>query len=128
SREAILFTRAGDASSAGGSWRRMNTMRGGMCVATVTVLFARLLFAQTTKPAPPPVSFDIGAKVQVKWGGLWRDAVVKNKGNGWTLVNYTPGKMMEWVEPWRIRSVGSKDDAIGYAKPGKSLLKAEPAP
>src|SRR5215218_8001777 len=107
-------------------------MRFGAVLITVVLLVSDSpLIAQATKPAAPAANaadFNVGAKVEVKWGGLWRDAIVKNRGNGWVLVNYSPGSSMEWVEPWRIRAAGSKDESIEYAKPGRALTKAEPPP
>lgn len=81
-------------------------------------------------PAAPlrePV-WNNGQKVDVKWGGLWFDAVVKNRGNGWYLVEYQQTGGFEWVEPWRLRATGSNEDTIPHAPPGKRLRKPEPPP
>lgn len=80
---------------------------------------------------PPQPSFPVsnGMKLESKWGGSWREAVVKQKSaNGWILVNYTPGPFLEWVEPWRLRKIGDKTDAIPYARPNDTLHKPEPPP
>lgn len=68
----------------------------------------------TNKPQPP--SFANGQKVEVKWGGLWRKAVVVNHRGQWLLIDYDGNKFFrEWVEPWRVRSVGSAYDIPGSA-------------
>src|SRR6185436_19559487 len=69
------------------------------------------------KPAPKVADWKTGEKVEAKWGGQYRKAVVINRRGEWYLINYEPGPFREWVEHWRIRKVGDTDDPIGYAKP-----------
>ena len=81
------------------------------------------------KPPKPAVTWKTGQEVEVKWGGLYRKAKIKNKApNGWVLVIWDNNVFYEWVEPWRIRAVGSEEDEIGYAQPGKTLRKPEAPP
>ncbi|MDB5331317.1 MAG: hypothetical protein JWP03_2468 [Phycisphaerales bacterium] len=75
------------------------------------------------KPAKPPAVWNLHSAVEVKWGGLYRKAAVVNRRGDWYLVNYENGPFDEWVEPWRIRKVGSSDDPIGYAKPNATVFK-----
>src|SRR4051812_25483120 len=98
SREALLFTRARAASAPRRRGGGFHVMRSGAVLITF-ILFGSgaPLMAQATKPAAPAVGaadVAVGAKIEVKWGGLWRAAVVKNHGNGWVLVNYLPGISM----------------------------------
>ncbi|HEV7300223.1 MAG TPA: hypothetical protein VGN72_12710 [Tepidisphaeraceae bacterium] len=80
-------------------------------------------------PAAPEFKPGVGMKVQTKWGGAWRDSVVKKRAvNGWVLINYAPGSSIEWVEPWRIRKVGDDADDIPYARPNNMLHKMEAPP
>lgn len=66
--------------------------------------------------AQQPPSFANGQKVEVKWGGLWRKAVVVNHRGQWLLIDYDGNKFFrEWVEPWRVRSIGSAYDIPGSA-------------
>ena len=84
----------------------------------------------TSAPAvkPKPVVWLTGQKVQVKWGGLWRDAAIVNRRDGWHLVEYTPGRTREWVEPYRIRKVGSNVDEVGYCDPNDFVRGNEGPP
>ncbi len=84
----------------------------------------------TTKPAAPKApSWNNGQKVEVKWGGLWRQASIFNRRGEWYLVTYDArGNSREWVEPWRIRAVGSTEDNIGYAKPNSMARPTDPPP
>ena len=89
--------------------------------------------AATTAPAKPqaatrPVVFNVGQKAEVKWGLEWRNATVKGKANGWTLVAFEGGSFLEWVEPWRLRKPGSTEDPFGYVHPNDVLLKPQAAP
>jgi len=84
----------------------------------------------TTKPKAKEAEFVVkgGMTVEVKWGGMWRKAVVKNRvATGWALVNYSPGSSHEWVEIWRIRAIGSIVD-IPHARPNESSFKPTPPP
>ncbi len=88
---------------------------------------------EETAPAaaskPVPQQFRINEKVEVKWGGLWRDAVIMNYRNEWYLVRYGNNSFFkEWVEPWRVRTVGSKQDDIGSAKPNNRKAEEGPPP
>jgi hypothetical protein len=78
----------------------------------------------------PKKTWNVGQKVQTKWGGLWFDAKIEKKAaNGWYMVQYEGhGKQYEWVEPWRLRAPGSTVDDVGYARPGTSGFKPIPAP
>jgi beta-lactamase regulating signal transducer with metallopeptidase domain len=61
-------------------------------------------------------TFAKGQKVQVKWGGIWRKAVVVNHRGQWLLIDYDGNKSFrEWVEPWRARSIGSAYEISGPA-------------
>jgi hypothetical protein len=55
--------------------------------------------------------------MQVKWGGSWWDARIIRKEEDWTLVEYTSDKSREWIEPWRMRDAGSKDDDLPHVSP-----------
>jgi hypothetical protein len=68
-----------------------------------------------------------GQAVEVKWGGLWQEAKLVRQGNGWWLVQYDKGKRLEWVQPWRLRELGSDVDAP-YAKPNFPVKQNEPPP
>ena len=86
--------------------------------------------ASASKPAAPKYpNWNIGQKVECKWGGLWIEGTIKNKGNGWYLMDYhSHGSDLEWVEPWRLRAVGSTEDNIPYAESNGRLFKAAPPP
>lgn len=84
--------------------------------------------AKPAKPAAkPPVVWNVRSEVEVKWGGLYRKATIINKREEWYLVNYEKGPFEEWVEPWRIRKIGSTDDPIGHAQPNPTLRKGQPS-
>ncbi len=73
----------------------------------------------TTPAKPKPAAnaaFAIGDKIETKWGGLWRKSAVVRKHDDWTLVEYE-GSTYEWVQPWRLRKLGSKEDESKYATP-----------
>jgi len=83
--------------------------------------------AASTFAAEP--AWPTGTKVEVKWSRSYRAAVVSNHVNGWYLITYTPGTIKEWVEPWRVRAVGSTDDPGGTATPNHAMLgKIDPVP
>jgi len=72
--------------------------------------------APAANKATQPPTFANGQKVEVKWGGLWRKAVVVNHRGQWLLIDYDGNKFFrEWVEPWRVRSIGSAYDISGQA-------------
>jgi len=74
-------------------------------------------------------AWQVGQKVEVKWGGMWSAATITNKRGEWYLVTYTErGGNREWVEPWRIRAVGSKEDKIGHASPNPAIMPGRPVP
>ena len=69
-----------------------------------------------TQPAPARKIFAVGKQVEVKWGGQWRRAVVVNHRGDWILIDYDGNKFFrEWVEPWRVRDIGSSEDIGGNA-------------
>ncbi|HEX4796321.1 MAG TPA: Tudor-knot domain-containing protein [Humisphaera sp.] len=79
--------------------------------------------------APKATVWNTGQKVEVKWGGLWRQASILNRRGEWYLVSYDQrGTSREWAEPWRIRAVGSTEDNIGYAKPNMLSKPTDPPP
>lgn len=83
----------------------------------------------TPKPvAAKPPAWQIGQKVEVKWGGLYFPASVTNKRGDWYFVTYDRDKSREWVEPWRIRRPGSTEDPIGHARPNPVVRRGEGPP
>jgi hypothetical protein len=59
----------------------------------------------------------MSGKCEVKWGGMWRNATIVKEESGCVLVTYDGTNSYEWVQPERIRAVGSMKDDIGYARP-----------
>src|SRR5689334_15848113 len=95
-------------------------------IAALTVLLALApVPAQTTQPAATAHKFVVGQKVEVKWGGAWRQATITTTRGDWTLVQYVPGRAREWVEPWRMRKLGSTEDNIPVAHPNPMVLHNE---
>lgn len=92
--------------------------------------------AATTQPQPaseskskPPKFFPNGQKVEVKWGGQWRKAVVINHRGQWVLIDYDGNKFFrEWVEPWRVRDIGSAYDVDGSVTINPSVHHNEGPP
>lgn len=79
--------------------------------------------AAATKPAAA-AAWATGTKVEVKWGGTWMEASITNKRGEWYLVTYSKRmNAKEWVEPWRIRKVGSTEDNIGIAHANETFRK-----
>lgn len=82
-----------------------------------------------TQPAAPAApAFKPKQAVEVKWGGMWFKSEIVRKQGEWYLIEYkesTGGR--EWVEPWRIREAGSKDD-VPYARPNPRVQKNEGPP
>lgn len=78
--------------------------------------------AVTPKPAPAKIKWKVGDIVEVKWGGMWRKATVNRRQGEWTLAFYDNGNIGEWIEPWRIRDVGSDYD-IDYSSPNSGVFK-----
>lgn len=74
--------------------------------------------ATTTMPAAGPRKFfPNGLTVEVKTGPWWKKAVVVNHRGEWILVDIDGKRFWrQWVEPWRVRSIGSTDDIEGWAK------------
>lgn len=83
----------------------------------------------TDKPKPKPAEvFQSGAKIEVKWGGGWRKATVVNRRDGWYLINYDGWRdSREWVEPWRVRKIGSTED-VPTAHPNPTVRNNEGPP
>ena len=87
-----------------------------------------------TQPARPPVArlrnlqYVAGQKVEVRTGRHWEQATVRRKQGEWTMVQYTPGTLKEWVEPWRIRKLGSSEDFEDFVSPNSRFFKDEAAP
>lgn len=77
--------------------------------------------AAATKPKRP--EFPIGQRLEFKWGGVWAKGTVANKRtNGWYLLTYENGQK-EWVEWWRLRPLGSKEDTLGNVPPNKTFTR-----
>ena len=80
---------------------------------------------QTTQPATKPATslrqFPARMRVEVKWGGLWREATVDQRRGLWHLIRYSNGPFLEWVEPWRIRRRGDTTYDTEYASPNPTL-------
>lgn len=78
--------------------------------------------AAQTRPAPvaPPTTFKNGQRVEVKVGDAWKAADIVNHRGEWYLVSYD-GKLREWVEPWRVRKVGSTEDLLGFVAPNPPM-------
>lgn len=78
-----------------------------------------MVHAGATALAAPPTDRDWteGMKVEVKRGTVWWEATVAKKDFGWVLVTHKSNGWKEWVEPWRIRKAGSKEDKIGNVNP-----------
>ena len=84
----------------------------------------------STRPATRPTLKlpALGDHLEVKWGGLWLPATVKNKSpKGWILIQYDRDKFFEWVEPWRVRKPGTDID-VPWASSNHALFKPEPPP
>jgi hypothetical protein len=82
------------------------------------------------KPAatqPASAAFKVGDKIETKWGLLWRKSVVVRKQNDWTMVLYD-NVWYEWVQPWRLRAVGSTQDTTEDSSPREYVKKGTPAP
>jgi hypothetical protein len=71
--------------------------------------------------------FNIGDQIEAKWGGLWRKATVINKTNDWTMVQYD-NVWYEWVQPWRLRKIGSDEDTEKDSSPRDFVQLSTPAP
>ncbi|HSU68130.1 MAG TPA: Tudor-knot domain-containing protein, partial [Tepidisphaeraceae bacterium] len=84
--------------------------------------------AAAPKPAAAKLPvFQIGQKVEYKWGGLWKKATVTNRRGEWYFMTDEHGSR-EWVEPWRVRAAGSQEDNIGYARPNPTVRHGEGPP
>jgi hypothetical protein len=92
--------------------------------------------APSTKPSVPPVAkvaapaaFQVGDKIEFKWGGMWRKGSVFNKRGKWYFIQYDEtADWKEWVEPWRLRKRGSTEDNAPYASPNGMAKKGEGPP
>ena len=78
--------------------------------------------------ASKEITWKLGQSIEVKRGRDWRTATVMKLENGWVLALYTPGGFKEWVEPWRIRAQGTKQDTIGNAPMHAEVKGDEAAP
>jgi WD40 repeat protein len=76
---------------------------------------------------PSNAGFNIGDNIEAKWGGMWRKATVANKTGNWTLVEYE-NIWYEWVQPWRLRQIGSSVDTTLDSTPRAFVSKSTPAP
>jgi hypothetical protein len=85
--------------------------------------------AQPTGAAhgPSNAGFEVGDNIEAKWGGLWRKASVVKKTGSWTLVEYD-NVWYEWVQPWRLRRIGSGTDTTLDSTPSPFVEKSAPAP
>jgi hypothetical protein len=70
--------------------------------------------AASDKPAAPPKAkvpnYKIGEKLEAKRTAFWEKCTVVNRRGDWFLVNYDGWDWREWVEPWRLRPIGSTYD------------------
>lgn len=85
----------------------------------------------TEKPAPAKENpWVVGQKVEAKYGGTWGKAVVVKKQGAWTMLRWDTWRTNEWVEPQRIRKLGSKEDNLGFAdwNPRVEINEAPPSP
>lgn len=102
----------------------------------VTVDRMRLPGAATTAPAPnaaapkppPKPVFAVGQKVEVKWGGSWWTGTITAKRGDWFLVTYERGSSREWIEPWRLRKLGSTEDNLPHVQPNPTVMRNEGPP
>jgi WD40 repeat protein len=70
-------------------------------------------------PAKTPV-WTRGQKIEVKDSAFWKAAAVVNRRGDWYLIEYEGWNgWREWVEPWRIRKIGSKEDIEGWHSNGR---------
>src|SRR4051812_42752173 len=101
-------------------------------VALVLAFLGAISTAETTRPAAATTdkerTFSLGENVEVKWGPLWKEALIVRKKGDWTLVAYPRPKTREWVEPYRIRKLGSTEDNIGPAEPNVLVFGNEGPP
>jgi hypothetical protein len=73
----------------------------------------------TSRPAVAalPKVFANGDTVEFKSGPWWKKAIVVNHRGDWVLLDADGNRFWrQWVEPWRIRKVGSSDDIEGWGK------------
>lgn len=88
----------------------------------------------TNVPAKPERPKDTpwvaGQKVEAKYGGTWEKAVVVKKQGAWTMLRWDSWKSNEWVEPYRIRKLGSKEDNLGFVEwnPRVEASEGPPSP
>ena len=67
--------------------------------------------------------------MEAKWGGGFYPARVLKTERGWTWVEYESDRTREWVEPWRLRPIGSKADTNLPSQPNETWNKPNaPAP
>jgi hypothetical protein len=86
--------------------------------------------ADDAKPAvkrPDAVNFTRGQKLEVKDNARWVTATVVNRRGEWYLVEYEGWRdSREWVEPWRVRKIGSSYDIEGWHSNGRVRNNAGP--
>ena len=89
--------------------------------------------AQSAPKSPPRASkpagkFLDGKPLEVKWGGLWRQATVVRRVGKLYLVNYEnqPEFHNEWVTADRLRPKGSKAKGPDYARPNQPVANGTP--
>lgn len=78
--------------------------------------------------AKPKMPWTLAQSVEVKRGAQWKAAIIFKIENGWVQVLYQQGNFREWVEPTRIRKVGSKEDTAGPAPLHKPAEAGDPPP
>lgn len=60
--------------------------------------------------------FGIGDRVEFKNALSWQKGIISNTRGGWYFIQHEDRRNdREWVEPWRVRKVGSTEDHIGWA-------------
>jgi beta-lactamase regulating signal transducer with metallopeptidase domain len=106
----------------------------GASAPAVSGAASSIATAPATQPSQASL-FPNGQTVEVKWGGIWRKAVVVNHRGEWILVDYNGNRTFrEWVEPWRVRTIGSSDDFHGaaprnpYVRHNEGPPREEPGP
>ncbi|MCL2640309.1 MAG: hypothetical protein FWD53_05645 [Phycisphaerales bacterium] len=103
--------------------KRCGIVLGLVLVMAVVVGLAgeRVWGQEASTPPKPAVKLAIGTKVEVKDGNRWGTATITNTRGEWYLVTYERAGLKEWVEPWRIRKVGSTEDNVGIAMPNRKM-------
>lgn len=88
--------------------------------------------APASSPAKPEaaaaIPWVVGQKVEVKWGGMWFKATIVKRQGDWSQVKYDQRSTFEWIEPYRIRQLDSKEDNIGSCSPNPVVRGNEGPP